>query len=80
MREEHVATDKLVWEWQENYVYVYRHPLVDEEVLSGPFEEVERTTRETVNAFLEAEYKTVQGYFKCLIFGLRGSATDVQSP
>ena len=80
MREEHVATDKLVWEWQENYVYVYRHPLVDEEVLSGPFEEVERTTRERVNAFLEAEYKTVQGYFKCLIFGLRGSATDVQSP
>ncbi len=78
MREEGVATDKLTWEWQENYVYVYRHPLVNEEMLSTPFVEVEKATREKVDEFLESEYRTVQGYFKCLAFGPRESATDVQ--
>ena len=73
MREEDVATDKLVWEWQDSYVYVYRHPLVDEETFSsGSFEEVERTTREKVDEFLDSEYRTVQGYFKCLAADPKG--------
>ena len=48
-------------------MYIYQHRLVDEETLSaGSFDEVEKATRERVDAFLDSDYRTIQGYFKCL--------------
>ena len=68
MREE-IATDMFTWRWKSdsNYVYIYRHRLMNEEALSvGSFEEVESATREKVGAFLDSDYRTIQGYFQCL--------------
>ena len=68
MRDE-IATDILTWKWERNskYVYIYQHRLVDEDTFSvKSFEEVEKATRERVDAFLDSDYKTIQGYFKCL--------------
>ena len=73
MREMDIATDELIWDKSENYLYIYRHPLVDEEMLSvGSFEEVEKATREKVDGFLDSEYRAIQGYFKCLAADPKG--------
>ena len=73
MREMDIATDELIWDKSENYLYIYRHPLVDEGMLSvGSFEEVEKATREKVDEFLDSEYRAIQGYFKCLAADPKG--------
>lgn len=81
MREE-IATDLLTWEWKpgSSYVYIFQHRLVDEETLSaGSFEKVEKATRERVRAFLDSDYKIIQGYFKCLAADPKGFSVGEES-
>ena len=73
MREREIATDELLWDRGKNHLYIYRHRLVCEETLSvGSFEELEKATREQVVEFLDSDYKTIQGYFKCLAADPKG--------
>ena len=73
MKDQLIAKDKLIWEWHSNYVYVYRHLLMDEEMLSRPFEDVDQTVREKLKEFLDSDYRTIQDYFKCLAFDPRAA-------
>ena len=55
---------------------IYRHSLLKNDELSGPFDEVVELLRRRMDEFFAAsgDYQRIERYFKCLAFDPRGLA------